>query len=204
MGVLMAGLQDRFNCQSVGVDPNPEYRKWSIERFHEAQTLADEKKIDLVVDIPAVYEKIGDMKSEKKFDTITISHTLEHMVDPVGTMRNLRENYHNNGGLLMVETPNIFGTVGRASPLMFPHIFAFSSFTLADTITRAGYSMLDIEVIGTGPPFYSGPFFIVALAVNGTATYNKTYVLERMRLQKKDQDRILAAAGRAQAGPSVG
>jgi 2-polyprenyl-3-methyl-5-hydroxy-6-metoxy-1,4-benzoquinol methylase len=204
LGVLLAAVQDKYNCDSVGVEPNPKYRDWTIERFEEARVKAIEGKMDINVTLPKLYAKLSDLRSEKKFELVTISHTLEHMTDPVDTLRRIRENHQKKGGLLMVETPNIFGTVGMASPMMFPHTFCFSSFTLPDIINRAGYSILDIETIGTCPPFYPAPYFLVVMAVNGPATYNKNYVLDRMRLQRSDQERIKKVSQAMAREPAVG
>lgn len=96
-------------------------------------------------------------RSTESFDIIVLSHVLEHLRDPVATLRRLRERLTPRG-LLYVEVPNIpAGSLTRypdhpwAPRFDEPHLTFFSEATLRGVLERAG---LAVAFLSTAGPHY--------------------------------------------------
>jgi SAM-dependent methyltransferase len=78
-----------------------------------------------------------------RFDVVTAFHVIEHLPDPLGTLRRMLE-WLAPGGLVIVEVPNVGGVGGRLfgrywSGLDFPrHLTHFSPQTMEAMVKRAG------------------------------------------------------------------
>jgi SAM-dependent methyltransferase len=78
-----------------------------------------------------------------RFDVVTAFHVIEHLPDPLGTLRRMLE-WLAPGGLVIVEVPNVGGVGGRLfgrywSGLDFPrHLTHFSPRTMTAMVERAG------------------------------------------------------------------
>ena len=78
-----------------------------------------------------------------RFDVVTAFHVIEHLPDPLGTLRRMLE-WLAPGGLVIVEVPNVAGVGGRLfgrywSGLDFPrHLTHFSPRTMTAMVERAG------------------------------------------------------------------
>jgi hypothetical protein len=83
-GYLLSKIGDFYDCLIQGVEPNTEYRKYSI-----SQGIPTAEKIDQVNGI---------------FDLITCIHTLEHTIDPVGFLKPILE-HANQSTLFLIEVP---------------------------------------------------------------------------------------------------
>ena len=94
---------------------------------------------------PAIFE--GDPMDAPfapgRFDVVTAFHVIEHLPDPLGTLRRMLE-WLAPGGLVIVEVPNVGGVGGRLfgrywSGLDFPrHLTHFSPRTMRAMVERAG------------------------------------------------------------------
>jgi SAM-dependent methyltransferase len=103
----------------------------------------------------------GATLDEASFDAVTLSHVIEHVPDPVQT---IRECYRllRRGGVLVVLTPNIaslchrvFGADWRG--LEPPrHLFLFSPETMRRCASAAGFSAVRIRTPARGTPYAWG------------------------------------------------
>ena len=91
----------------------------------------------------------GRYVNEAKFDAINLSHVLEHLVDPVESLRRLSM-YLAPGGALLVETPN-----DRREELMsssrtndLPHLWFFGIEGLIKCVERAGFEVVRASCVG--------------------------------------------------------
>jgi SAM-dependent methyltransferase len=91
-----------------------------------------------------VRERIDDLPPENHFDCITMWHTLEHMPDPVGMLKQLRTRLQPNGRLI-VAVPDFGGFQARIFRshwlhLDVPrHLYHFDGTSLAYCLAAAGF-----------------------------------------------------------------
>ena len=92
--------------------------------------------------------------STAHYDVITIFDVLEHLVEPLGTLRRLRRSLR-PGGFLAVSVPNYGGWWARLSgkrwPFLTPweHLTYFTRRTLRGTLLRAGFEHVQFHRAGT-------------------------------------------------------
>ena len=134
-GILLVDLQKNgFEC--LGIDFNPALVRAANEQFH----------------VPARVARLEDIITlGLRFDLALLSHVLEHVEDPVGLLKNIRE-ILNPGGVLVIETPNRKwyspshslekGTLWwNYYP---PHHLTFWSIAALDRVLRlSGYSVME-------------------------------------------------------------
>ncbi len=142
-GSLLEVIQKQYKCTSLGVEPGDAYRTFSQERGWEV--VGDVKDID--------------HKYSTSFDLVTMAHVLEHLPDPVGFLRILREVWMTPEGSLLIEVPNLNGHPA----FELSHLAAYTSMTLRRLLNQAGYQMVAFEVHGR-PRSRLIPLYITALA----------------------------------------
>jgi len=90
---------------------------------------------------------IEEYETDERFDLVFMSHVIEHVTDPVGTLRAARRLLNENGHLYL-ETPNVGALDARVwkadwGLIHYPrHLYLFDRATLADVVRRAGFSVL--------------------------------------------------------------
>jgi SAM-dependent methyltransferase len=127
-GALLQEFAGTYGCASVGIEPGEAYRK--ISRAHGLK----------------VYGALDELDEGQRnsFDLVSIIHVLEHLPDPVGYLRQLREMWMTPGGYLLVEVPNLFGH----HSVELSHLAIFSSHTLRQTLERAGFNVMKTTTHG--------------------------------------------------------
>ncbi len=90
---------------------------------------------------------IGDaVKDGVKYDVVILRHVLEHFLDPLNELHELKK-IINDDGLLFVEVPGVFNIDYWVSdPMMYFdifHPFSYSLKTLTMVMNMSGYSMYD-------------------------------------------------------------
>ncbi|UCF60791.1 MAG: class I SAM-dependent methyltransferase, partial [Anaerolineaceae bacterium] len=142
-GTLLEVIRKKYNCASVGVEPGEAYRTFSQERG-----------LEVVRDLDEI-----DAKHLASFDLVSMAHVLEHLPDPVGFLRNLREGWMVPGGYLLIEVPNINGHTA----LEVSHLTAYSSTALRRLLNQAGYQIVALEAHGR-PRSRLIPLYLTVLA----------------------------------------
>jgi SAM-dependent methyltransferase len=127
-GALIVEVQQAYGCESVGIEPGDVYREFS-------------KRQDLQV-FPSLRVLPTQMGP---FDLISMMHVLEHLPDPVKTLREMRIKHMTPNGYLLVEVPNLI----EHNALELAHPFAFTPATLAETVRRGGFEVLWIKSHGS-------------------------------------------------------
>lgn len=127
-GALIAVFRERYGCAGVGIEPGAAYRA-----FTKAKGMA-------------VYPSLEALSSAEadRFDLISMSHVLEHIPDPVGYLVRLRRDYLLPDGYLLIEVPNLY----RHASLEPTHLIAFSTQTLRETLSEAGFETIRTRVHG--------------------------------------------------------
>jgi 2-polyprenyl-3-methyl-5-hydroxy-6-metoxy-1,4-benzoquinol methylase len=121
-GALLQRFHDQYMCTSVGVEPGDSYR-----RFSQSRGLIIYPSLDTLVEA-----------NEAPFDLISMLHVIEHVEDPVHTLRSLRESKMRSGGYLLLEVPNLIDH----ECLELSHLYAFTRSTLRETVRQAGFQVL--------------------------------------------------------------
>ncbi|MFC1576512.1 class I SAM-dependent methyltransferase, partial [Candidatus Omnitrophota bacterium] len=98
---------------------------------------------------------------DKKFKTVLIANTIEHLEDPLGALKEISRIMADDGVLYIVGVPNqksliSFYETGRFTQKHFPdgqHMFHFNQETLSRMVSKAGFS---IDRIYGDPRGYAG------------------------------------------------
>jgi hypothetical protein len=153
LGALLNTFHSAFGCQSYGVEPAEVFRRSA--KSEGIQVLGSLSDLDRGL--------------ANTFDLVSLSHVLEHMADPLGTLRRINHEWMAEHSHLLVEVPNLFGH----RSLEFSHLFAFTRNSLEQILTRAGFKPLSVTVHGR-PHSRRLPFYISALArrVSEPMTYS--------------------------------
>lgn len=118
-GTLLESFQRFYQCVVMGVEPGDAYRAYA-----EAKGLTMFPSLD-----DALAAGAG------KFDLISLIHVLEHLPDPVGTLRQIREELLSEDGLLLLEVPNFYAH----DSYELAHLTCFTPHSLAEVVKHAGY-----------------------------------------------------------------
>ena len=121
-GAFLQRFHEQYECASVGVEPGDSYRRFSKSLGFQIYPSLD-----------ALTET-----DETPFDLISMLHVLEHVEDPVHTLRSLRESKMRPGGYLLLEVPNLIDH----ECLELSHLYAFSRSTLKEMVRQAGFRVL--------------------------------------------------------------
>lgn len=103
-------------------------------------------------------KKYIDEYSEK-FGVITMFHVIEHLSDPISILHNLKNYLSEEGGKLIIETPNADDALlSRYNCSKFadftywsPHVYLYNSNTLASLLDKSGFKLIFNEQIQRYP-----------------------------------------------------
>lgn len=114
-GIFLKMMKDAHGCESIGVEPGDVFREYSIK-----------SGINTVSDISEV---------DGKFDFISMSHVLEHLVDPLEMLETVKVLLEDDGQLL-VEVPIMCPS--------FAHPLMFFDATLEKMLNKAGFEVVEM------------------------------------------------------------
>ena len=123
-------------------------RGWQIYGLEPSVWASQYARDTLGLDIKtAAFEQAGF--SEKEFDVVTLWDTLEHLMSPVGTLKQVHRVLKDEG-LICASTINIdslFARVlgGKWPQLMQMHMYYYSPDTLSKLFTRCGFKITSIR-----------------------------------------------------------
>ena len=124
-GVLLQAFQQAFSCAVTGVEPGEAYRAF-----------AEQKGIRM---FPSVDDLIAS--EPERFDLVSMSHVLEHLPDPVGMLRLIREKLLTENGLLLLEVPNFYAH----DSYELAHLACYTPHTLTEALRLAGFQVVQLE-----------------------------------------------------------
>ena len=139
-GSLMLAIQSKYGNEAIGIEPAQIYRAYC-----QARGLT-------------VVSDLNDLGSGR-FDLITMAHVVEHLPDPVGYLRAIRERWLTPEGTVLVEVPNLYGHTS----VEIPHLFCFSAETLRYALALAGYGVVQMELHGS-PRSKLIPLYLTVIA----------------------------------------
>ena len=121
---LMTDVRDETDQSSnrvdaVGVEPGDAYRSYAEQHGLK------------------MYPSLEDLMESNpgKFDLISMIHVLEHLPDPVGTLKLIRKELLQDDGIVMLEVPNFYSH----DSYELAHVACYTPHTLQQTLRQAGY-----------------------------------------------------------------
>jgi SAM-dependent methyltransferase len=88
-----------------------------------------------------------DLFPGRHFDLITVNQVLEHVLDPIGFLKDLRSGLA-PGGMIYLEVPHI-ADIGHLPPthdrFLMQHLWFFSTASLTNVCRIAGYEPVAVE-----------------------------------------------------------
>ncbi|HEY5159255.1 MAG TPA: class I SAM-dependent methyltransferase [Anaerolineales bacterium] len=120
-GFLLVKLKEQYHCDAAGIEPGIAFRDYAINQNLKVYSSMDE----LV------------QGGEERFDLITMSHVLEHLVDPIAYLVRLRESLLTQDGRLFIEVPNLYAH----DCFEFSHLYSFSAHTLQQVLQQSGFQI---------------------------------------------------------------
>jgi len=146
-GFVLREARKRFGAVAVGVEPSESFRQFCAQ------------------DGFRVYPSITQLlaSGEQRFDCVTMSHVLEHLRDPVDTLRTLRRDLLQPGGMLAIEVPNLYAH--RAFEAGHP--ICFTKNTLQAALATAGFAVRELLVHNQPRRHIDRPLYISVIAVPG-------------------------------------
>lgn len=124
-GVLLQSFREEFGCWVTGVEPGDAYRE-----------VAQSKDIRMFPLLEDLLES-----GLERFDLVSLSHVLEHLPDPVGTLRVIREKLLIKDGLLLLEVPNFYAH----DSYELAHLTCYTPHTLSEAVRQAGFDIVVLE-----------------------------------------------------------
>lgn len=118
-GLLLDTLRHEFGAEVTGVEPGNAYRALAESR-----------------DIP-MFNALEALKAtnHKPFDLVTMMHVLEHLPDPLETLRDIRKNLLASDGALLVEVPHFYAH----DSFELAHLSCFTPHSLQEMLRLAGF-----------------------------------------------------------------
>ncbi len=124
-GLLLRAIQQTFGCQVIGVEPGDAYR-----------TYAESRGLQMFSSLDALIET-----NPERFDLVTLSQVLEHLPDPVGTLRSIRKNLLSENGVVLMEVPNFYAH----DSYELAHLVCFTPHSLQEVLKQAGFEVMYLQ-----------------------------------------------------------
>lgn len=114
----------------------------------EASDGGNKKMQEKGIDVIARDVELEDwhLSREGEFDLVILSHVLEHLLDPIGTLKKIAH-VLSSEGILQIEIPNMMEPAGSLEKFYFRavHTYYFSTATLVQAAKMAGLEIVDID-----------------------------------------------------------
>ena len=132
--------------------------------------------------IKIIQELIEGISSNEKYDGLVMSHTLEHIYDPVSILKTLGE-FVVDGGSVFVSVPNIENQLkdGFLNALNFEHTYYISEKYMALLAATAGFEIVDTFQFSKYNSFYTfkknkDAVIVPILNINEAKTIYKSHI----------------------------
>jgi len=127
-GVLLDQFRTVYGCGASGVEPGKMYREFA--------TTSGLK----------MYESLEELKasSPHRFDLVSLMHVLEHLADPIMSLRDIRESLMTPDGYLLIEVPNFYAH----DSYELAHLACYTRHSLRQLLAQSGFKTVALRVHG--------------------------------------------------------
>ena len=131
--VLRLLEKENENLDCYVIEPSEECRNYLFENFGY-RILSDS--------INSEWQK----GNEKKFDIIIVRHVLEHLLDPLNSLKKVRETL-THSGVAYIAVPDMMSPKGSLRRYYFraPHVSYFSKPTLSYFLNKSGLEIIEVR-----------------------------------------------------------
>lgn len=127
-GILLKSFARAFQSEITGVELGDAYRAF-----------AGDKGVRMFPSIDAL--KLVD---PVKYDLVSMIHVLEHLPDPVVSLKHIRHDLISENGLLLLEVPNFYAH----DSYELAHLACFTAHTLREIVKQAGFRVVHLQCHG--------------------------------------------------------
>ena len=127
-GVLLNQFRTNYGCSITGVEPGKMYREF-----------ASTSGIKMVANLEELKASSPD-----RFDLVSLMHVLEHLTDPVMSLRDIRETFMTPNGHLLIEVPNFYAH----DSYELAHLACYTRHSLRQVLTQAGFKVMAMRTHG--------------------------------------------------------
>ena len=172
MGTTLNGFREK-GWQVLGIEPE----KWTAD--------VARSKFGLEV-ISRPFQEAGLVR--ESFDAVLLLHVIEHVCDPLGALRDIKDLIR-PGGYLVLETPR-YDTLtfqilrGRERSVIPDHLHYFTRKTMSTMCRKAGFEVTRLEFVGRTVTLDRLSFYFAKLLRSQRAMHLITKVSDTMTLNK--------------------
>lgn len=124
-------LASRHGFHAQGIEPNQGYATYAQAEYGVPVNIGTIENAD---------------QSEQTWDAITLHHVLEHLADPIATLKKL-STLLTEGGAIIIEVPNVMARYhSPRRRFHFAHLHTFSESGLTLVANQAGLSVEDMTL----------------------------------------------------------
>jgi 2-polyprenyl-3-methyl-5-hydroxy-6-metoxy-1,4-benzoquinol methylase len=146
-GILLHQFAEYFQVEAYGIEPGKVYRDY-----------AQSTGLQVYPSLEELYQA-----GIPPFGLVSMMHVLEHLVDPVSYLADLRTRLVLPGGWLVIEVPNLY----THDSFEVAHQVAFSAHSLEQVLQKAGFKVVKLRKHGQ-PRSELLPLYITVLAQPAT------------------------------------
>ena len=142
-GIMLQQFQAYYQCRACGVEPGTVYRQYAQSLGLEVVSSLEE------LQAPGI----------SHFNLVSMMHVLEHLPNPVETLKSISEINLEPDGWLLLEVPNLYAH----DCFEVAHLVSFSAHTLSQVVQKAGYRVIQLRAHGM-PRSQLIPLYLTLLA----------------------------------------
>ncbi len=163
-GILMEQLRHHYRARAVGIEPGDTYR-W----YAQSQGLE-------------VFVSLDELKNAglSRFSLVSMMHVLEHLPHPLTYLQDLRDQFLEPNGWLLLEVPNLYAH----DCFEVAHLTSFSAHTLVQLVHKAGYRVVRLRAYGQ-PRSLLIPLYLTLLAQPSSSTPASVKPARLVKLQRQ-------------------